>query len=395
MNDTVSGKTAIVGVGESRYYKRGGSPDSEFKLACQAILAAVEDAGLRVTDIDGFTSFSGERNDAMRLANALGIPELRFAGLAWIAGHAGAALTLAAAAVASGYANYVVTFRALAQGQFGRFGQFGGYGGSTGSAPEVAWPISHLAPYGFMAPGQTLGAIRTTRYMHDHNVGRDTLRAISMACYHHAQNNPNAVMYGRPLSVEDYENSRMIAEPLRLFDYCLENDGAAAVIVTTRERARDLKQKPAYILGVVQGSDERQLAPSLNNPMYATSNYTSVGRRLYEMAQVDPKDIDVCQLYDNFTGGVLMSIPELGFCQPEELDELCQFENLIAPAGKFPINTSGGNIAECYTHGMELVNEAVRQVRGTSLNQVPNVELSLFTSATLAGITGAGILSVA
>jgi acetyl-CoA acetyltransferase len=201
-----------------------------------------------------------------------------------------------------------------------------------------------------------------------------------MTSYRHAQNNPRAVMRGRELTEEIYENSRWIVEPFHLFDCCMENDGAAAVIVTSAERARDLKQRPAYILSAAQGSFLRQGATAHNAPDYATSNFKTVAPRLYQMAGVGPEDVDVLQSYENFTGGVLMSMVEHGFCEPEECNEFFTLENFAAPAGKLPLNTSGGNLAECYMHGLELITEAVKQIRGTSPNQVPDVEISMVTS---------------
>ena len=187
-------------------------------------------------------------------------------------------------------------------------------------------------------------------------------------------------MRGRPLSAEDYDNSRWIVEPFHLFDCCLENDGAAALILVSAERARDLRQKPAYLLAAVQGSPYRAGAGSHNSPDYASANFKTLAPRLYEMAGVGPADVDVVQSYENFTGGVVMSLVEHGFCKPEEANEFLTFENLSAPAGRLPLNTSGGNLAECYMHGLELQVEAVRQVRGTSPNPVPDVRVSLVAS---------------
>ena len=392
MAETLSGKTAIVGIGETAYYKRGASPDAEFKMALQAILRAVDDAGLRPHDLDGFVAFSSDRNEGYRLATALGIPDLKYSNIAGITGHGAGAVAHAASAVAAGYANYVVAFRALAQGQFGRFGQFGGYGGGAAAPSTVSHPGSFTVPYGVLAPVQSF-TMRTTRFMHDHGVKQDALRAISMACYHHAQRNPRAVMHGRPLSAEDYDNSRWIVEPQHLFDCCLENDCAAAVIVTTEERARDLQQKPVRILAAATGSDERQGAAAQGGPKFATANLTNVATRLFEMGGVSPQDVDVAQFYDNFSGAVMMSIVEHGFCRPEEVNDFVTFENLTWPNGALPINTSGGNIAECYVHGHGLILEAVRQVRGTSTSQINDVKISLATSAPLAPVTGSILLS--
>jgi acetyl-CoA acetyltransferase len=218
------------------------------------------------------------------------------------------------------------------------------------------------------------------RFMHDHNVGQEALRAIAMASYHHAQANPRAVMYGRPLTEEKYDESRWIAEPFHLYDCCQENDGAAAIILVSAERARDLQQTPAFVLGAAMGSTFR--VPSSPSSTFAapdlgSSHFKQCARRLYEMAQLEPEDVDVVQCYENFTGGVLMSLVEHGFFEPEEAMDFLKLENLIAPTGKLPLNTSGGNLAECYMHGLGLQIEAIRQVRGQSTSQVPNVDVSL------------------
>ncbi|MGA6971574.1 MAG: hypothetical protein WBY93_08090 [Candidatus Binatus sp.] len=372
--ETIKDKVAIAGIGETIYYKRGTAPVSEFRLACEAIIKAAEDAGIKVTDIDGIASYADDRNDASRLATALGIPDLAFANMFWGGGGGGGsgAVANAAAGIAAGYAKNVVVFRALAQGQFGRFGQ-----GSR--APSISGPAAYTLPYGLMSAAQMF-AMKVQRFMYDHDVQQDAFAAVALASYHHAQFNPRAVMHGRPLTREAYYESRWIVEPFHLFDCCLENDGAAAVILTSAERARDMKQKPAYLMAAAQGSDYRQNASAHNQPDYATSNFKTLAPRLYEMAGIGPRDVDVVQSYENFTGGVVMSLVEHGFFSADEVNEFCTFENFSAPDGKLPLNTSGGNLAECYMHGLELVVEAVRQVRGTSTCQVKDAEIALVAS---------------
>jgi len=372
--NTIKDKVAIVGIGETTYYKRGGAPVAEFQLVLEAILKAAEDAGIDPRDIDGYASYSNDRNDPPRLASALGSPDLSFSNMFWGGGGGGGsgAMANACAALVAGYSKYVVVYRGLAQGQFGRFGQ----------GPQlrtISGNMAYTAPYGLMSPAQSF-AMRVRRFMHDHNIGQDPLKAISLASYHHAQSNPRAVMFGRPLTPEDYDNSRWIVEPFHLFDCCMENDGGAAVIVTTAERARDLRQKPAYVLSASQGSDYRQAAGAHNAPDYGTSNFKTVAKRLYDMAGISPKDVSVCQSYENFTGGVMMSLVEHGFCAPDEVEEFMTFDNFKVEGGKLPLNTSGGNLAECYMHGLELITEATRQVRGTSTAQAPNVNISMVCS---------------
>ncbi len=371
---SLRGKVAVVGVGETTYYKRGGSEDAEFVLALKAILAACQDAGINPRDIDGFSSFSNDRSDPSRLSAALGMYELKFANMQWGGGGGGgsAALANAAAAITAGVADCVVVFRALAQGQFARFGQGPK---SSGVSGDPAYTI----PYGMMSPAQMF-AMRCIRHLHETGVTRDTYKAVSLATYHHAQNNPRAVMQGRPLTPEKYDEARWIVEPYQLYDCCMENDGAAALVLVSAEKARDLRHKPAYLLGATAGSEHRNAAPCHNAPLYATSSFTSLAPRLYQMAGVGPEDVDVLQSYENFTGGVVMSMIEHGFCSHEEANDFIRYENLLAEGGQLPLNTSGGNLAECYMHGLELIVEAVRQIRGESPNQVANANISMVTS---------------
>src|SRR5438552_7559414 len=190
---TLRGKVVVAGIGETTYYKHGKSPDPEFKLALMAILRACEDAGIGPREIDGFASYSNDRNDPSRIAAALGLPELRFSNMQWGGGGGGGAAAVgnAAAAVATGMADCVVVFRALAQGQFARFG----LGGQTAT---VSGEQAFTFPYGMISPGQRY-AMRAMRFLQDHNLGRDPLRAIALAPYQHGQPNPRAVMHGRPL----------------------------------------------------------------------------------------------------------------------------------------------------------------------------------------------------
>ena len=370
----IRGRVAVVGVGETVYYKHGQAPEPEVKLALKAVLAACRDAGIDPRTIDGFASYSNDRNDPSRLAAALGLPELRFSNMQWGGGGGGgsAAVGNAAAAIAAGHADCVVVFRALAQGQFQRFG----------AAPPAATASGEAAltfPYGVISPAQRF-AMRVMRFLHEHGIGPAAQRAIALASYHHAQNNPRAVMHGRPLTAEAYDDARWIVEPFRLFDCCMENDGAAALVLVAAERARDLKQRPAYLLGVAQGSEYRNAARGHNAPTYASASFTTVAPRLYAMAGVTPKDVHVVQSYENFTGGVLMSLIEHGFFAAEDANDFLTLDNLVAPGGRLPLNTSGGNLAECYMHGLELQIEAVRQLRGQSPNPVPAARVAMVIS---------------
>lgn len=373
MNErTLRGRTAIVGVGETTYYRHGQSPHAEFKLALMAVMNACREAGIKPHDIDGFASYGNDRSDAGRMAAALGIKELRFANMFWGGGGGGVcgAVGNAAAAVATGMADCVVAFRSLAQGQFARYGLGSG-------APVASGDDAFLFPYGVISPAQRF-AMKVTRFMHDHGIRQEALRAISLACYHHAQTNPNAVMRGRPLDEAKYDDSRWIIEPFfHLYDCCQENDGAAAVIVVPAERAKDFPNRPVYLLSCAQGCDHRSAAPVHNMPDYPSSHFSKLASQLYAMAKLAPSDMHTVQCYENFTGGVLMSLVEHNLVAAEEANEVLVKPNLLAPNGGMPLNTSGGNLAECYMHGLELVIEAVRQIRGTAINQVSRHETAI------------------
>ncbi|MCK1709276.1 MULTISPECIES: acetyl-CoA acetyltransferase [unclassified Bradyrhizobium] len=368
---TLKGRVAIVGIGETDYFRHGASPDPEFKLALKAILAACNDAGIDPRDVDGFASYSDDRNDATRLAAALGSRRLRAATMQWGGGGGGccAAVANAAASIVAGLADCVVVFRALAQGQYGRFGQ-------TTGINTISGEKAYLMPYGVLAPPQRF-AMRVRRYMHEHGVRQEALRAVALASYHHAQSNPRAVMHGKPLDAAKYDASRWIAEPFHLYDCCMENDGAAALVLVPAERAGEFRNKPVYLLGAAVGSGFRAGAIPHNVPNYAGASFDTVAPDLYRMAGVGPSDVGVVQCYENFTGGVVMALAEHGFFRPEEANDFLTIENLTATSGRLPLNTSGGNLAECYMHGFELVLEAVRQVRGVSTSQVRRNDVAM------------------
>lgn len=367
------GQAVVVGVGESTYYKRGEAPESEFQLACIAIRNALADAGLGPADVDGFASYM-DRNEPVRLSHALGTGSLRFTGQTFGGGGNGAASAVAQAdmAISAGYAECVVVFRALAQGQFFRYGQ-------ARKAPRARGRSAFVRPYGMLSAAQAC-AMQTMRYMHEHGVTQDSLAEVVLASYAHAQRNPRAVRYGSPLTREEYHASRWIAEPLHLYDCCPENDGAAAIVVTTPERARDCATEPVSIVAAAQGLEHRDGGAAFSETNFPTAHHRWVGEQLWERAGVDPADVPVAQFYENFTGLVLMAIAEMGFCEPEELNGFVADGGIQGPAGHLPINTSGGNLAEAYIHGFGNVVEAVRQIRGESTCQVPDAELSLSVS---------------
>jgi acetyl-CoA acetyltransferase len=385
-------QVVIAGIGHSGYYPRGKSPDPDFRLVLKAIFAACEDAGVSPKEIEGLSSYCGPPTDPRRVAAALGLAELKFAGLQWSAGGGGtaAAFANAAAAIIAGYCDCVAVIRSVKMDEATRYGQ--GYQKSEqAGASGYGFQGVDKAPYGVLSPASTL-SFQANRLVEMHGVPRAVFSAVSRASYHHAQNNPDALMRGRPLSEETYENARWIAEPYKLYDCCLENDGACAVLLTRSDRAKDLKSKPVHILSVGESASHRADAPAFNWPDFCSSGFRALAPRLYRQAGVGPTDIDVVQVYENFIPGVVMALEEFGLCTYENAKDVLRFDNLVAPNGSLPLNTSGGNLAEAYVLGMGHAIEGVRQLRGESRNQVANAKVCLVTGGPLTPMTSAMIL---
>jgi acetyl-CoA acetyltransferase len=364
------GSAAVVGIGQTPYYKRGTSPEPELKLALRAITAAAEDARVDVRDIDGFISYASERNDPAKLMPALGTRQVTFASLVWF--HGGglpATLNIAACAILSGQAEIVAIYRSMAERSSQRLRVMVAQNDTS----------SQYLVNGLDSPAQIL-ALRAQRMMQYHGVPQSALYATVAASYYHAKNNPRA--YGRSIEMnpEIYDHARLISEPYRLFDCSRENDAAACVLVVSAERARHLGQKPAYILSAPMGTMEGGGALEENwRPYYATAGQAELAQRLWKESGYGPQDVDVAQIYMNMNSMGIGAMIDHGFFTTERAGEFCTLENLIAPGGKLPINTSGGDLGEGFIHGMGLLPEAVRQIRGTSTNQVPDAKLSLVT----------------
>jgi len=257
------------------------------------------------------------------------------------------------------------------------------YGRVPGVEQVMISPNNHfgsIMPYGFATPPSWV-AMFTTRYMHEFGATSEQLGWVSIVCREYACRNPKAMFYGRPLTMEDYRDARMIVEPLRLFDCCVDTDGAVAIILTSTERAKDLKQTPAIILGATQGiATQGELMTSMYRPRISgipESWYTA--EELWRVSGVSPNDIDVAQFYDAFTPLIPMQLEEYGFCGVGEGAAFCEGGDRIRLGGDIPCNTSGGHLSEAYIHGMNLITEGVRQIRGTSTSQVEDAELSLVT----------------
>jgi len=374
---------AIAGIGQTAYAK--ALPPAAWELAVEAVLAACADAGVDIADVDGMCRFTApfETVSEAMLVRALGIRELSFFAQAPHGGEAlGAVVAHAAAAVSAGLANVVVVYRALSQSRGGRFGRADR--GAGESAADIVVPeqdnLSFAWPYGLMSPGQ-LFALWARRYATVHGLTDEdltrTLGTIAITQRQYANTNPAAMMRDRKLDWETYQNARMISEPLRLFDLCLENDGACAFVVTSAERARALRDDPVYVLsatqtlspyrepmGIYTGGEMLELFPP------------AAADRLFSQAGVSRKDIDVAELYDATSYMTLRSLESFGFAA-DGAGWRYVLDHGTGPDSPLPVNTHGGHLSEAYLHGMNGILEAVRQLRGTACNQVAGAEVAL------------------
>jgi len=388
-------EVAIVGIGQTAYAK--ALPGTAWELAIEAILAALADAGIDPKDVDGLCRFAPpfETVSEPQLVRALGIGELTFFAESPLGGEAlGAVIAHAAAAVKAGLASTVVVYRALSQSKGGRFGRADSRGpGGTGTGTGTGGPDSdaHVVvaeednrsfawPYGLLSPGQ-LFALWARRYaivnrLTDEDLTQ-ALGAIAITQRRYANNNPNAMMRDRKMDADDYRNARMISEPLRLFDLCLENDGACAYVVTGAETARALRDDPVYLLSATQTISPYREPMGIYVAGELLELFTpATAERLFADAGVGRGDIDVAEFYDATSYMPLRSLESYGFV-PDGQAWRYVTETGTGPDSPLPVNTHGGHLSEAYLHGMNGVLEAVRQLRGTASSQVAGPEIAL------------------
>ncbi|MDI9977968.1 lipid-transfer protein [Rhodococcus sp. IEGM 1307] len=386
----LSGKAAIAGIGATDFSKNSGR--SELRLAAEAVTAALDDAGLTPADVDGLTSFTMDTNTEAAVARSVGIPDLKFfSRIHYGGGAACATVQQAAMAVATGVADVVVAYRAFNERSGMRFGQV-----NSGLVQQVNSSGTDNAfsyPHGLSTPAAFVAMV-AQRYMHEYGATSEDFGRVAVTDRKHAATNPNAFFYGKPITLEDHQNSRFIAEPLHLLDCCQESDGGIAIVVTSPERAKDLKQKPAVIAAAAQGSGSDQyIMTSYYRPELAgLPEMELVGRQLWDQAGLGPQDMDLAVLYDHFTPYVLMQLEELGFCGRGEAKDFIA-DGAIDLDGSLPLNTHGGQLGEAYIHGMNGIAEGVRQIRGTSVNQVSGVQNVLVTAGT--GVPTSGLVLTA
>jgi len=386
MPTTLHDESAIAGIGQTRYSKNSGV--SELSLASEAVRAAIDDAGLAPRDVDGLVTYTMDSSDEIEVARSVGIGDLTF--FSQINYGGGAAVGLihqAAMAVATGSAKHVVVYRALNGRSGQRMGQ--GVSGNLITSDLIHW--SWYMPHGLLTPASWI-ALQAQLYMHQYGATPEHFGHVAVTQRRHAQKNPNAATYGKTMTMDDYLGSRMICEPLRLFDCCQEDDGGCALLITSPERARDLATSPAVIRAVTQASfaGQEQMTSFYRPDLASLPEMELAAKIVYEQSGLGPDDIDATCLYDAFTPEVLMQLEAFGFCGKGEAKDFVT-EDSLSVDGRLPNNTHGGLLSEAYLHGVNNIAEGVRLIRGTSCNQPPRVEHVLVTSGV--GVpTGALIL---
>ena len=380
----LSGKAAIAGIGSTEFSKDSGR--SELRLAAEATKAALDDAGIGPEEVDGLVTFTMDVNEEIELARTLAMGDITFfSRIHYGGGAACATVHQAAMAVASGAADVVVAYRALNGRSRQRFG--------ASAAEKAAGQLVHYSwyfPFGMLTPASWV-AMFALRYLHQYGATEEDFGLVSVACRAFAATNPAAWFYGQPITIEDHRASRWIVEPLRLLDCCQESDGGVAVVVTSAERARDLQQAPVIVEAASQGAgaDQEEMTSYYRDDIASLPESGLVGRRLWEESGLTPRDVQTAVIYDPFTPFVLLQLEEFGFCGRGEAKDFVR-EVGIGPDGEFPVNTNGGQLGEAYIHGMNGVAEGVRQVRGTAVNQVDDVEHVLVTAGV--GVPTSGLI---
>jgi len=365
-------RVAIAGIGSTPFAK--SLPASELSLACQAIVAALDDAGIPPAEVDGLSSFAMEPNREVEVARNVGMGNITWFSQVGYGGGAGCAVVgHAAMAVATGQCRVAVAWRARKRGARASrpWAQVGERVEGTGQ-----WS----RPWGLLRPVDEI-AMLARRYMHEYGATRDHLANVALAFRKHANRNPAAVMHERPLSREQYMESRWVSEPLCLFDNCLESDGACALVLVPAARAADLRQPPVLVHSYGQGiNPEHQTMTNYHRDDPLRGPAWACAEVLWRHAEFGPADVDVAQIYDAFSPLVPLSLEGYGFCGRGEGGPFTDDGAIEWPDGRLPVNTSGGGMSEAYVHGINLVVEGVRQMRATSTAQVAGAQTCLVTS---------------
>ncbi len=362
-------KAAITGVGETRYLR--GTEKTPLRLTLEACMAAIEDAGLSPRDVDGIINYAASGLVAEDFMTNFGMEDCKFSASTPMGGaSAVAAVQCAMLAVTGGLCNHVLI-------PLGRTGYSGArIGARLGMMPQFNLVAEFESPMGANAPAQYYAPM-ARRHMELHGTTSDQFAEVAMTMRRHAILNDNALMQ-KPMDLEGYYASRMIADPFRLFDCSLESDGACAVIVSSAERARDMASTPVYISGVAEGHPD---SPSTitQRPDLTRLGLAKAAPRAFAMADTKPDDMDVAEVYDCFTFTVICQLEDLGFCAKGEGGPFVE-GGRIGLGGELPVNTHGGLLSQAHMAGLNHVVELVRQLRGEcGPRQVEGAQVGLVT----------------
>lgn len=377
----VRNAASIAGVGCTEFSKHAGR--TELQLACESITAALADCGLAPADVDGIVSYTVDPVEETELIRSVGFQEITWSSRVPYGGGGSMGVLLhAASAIASGAADVVVAYRAIrARSGATRFG-----GAKTSPSPTSGHSgttaIQWCMPYGILTPASWM-ALNSVRYMHTFGVTSADIGRGVVQMRDYAATNPAAWFYQRPITLDDHQNSRWIVEPcIHLLDCCQETDGSVALVITSRERARDLPQVPVNIgAASAAGLFEQEIASDhYRGDLSIMEGSVALGRRLFDDTGFSRADVDVAMIYDAFSPILLMQIEALGFCDFGEAKGFVADGHLRLD-GSLPTNTNGGLIGEGYIHGLNLVLEATRQLRGTAVNQVTDARTALVTAS--------------
>lgn len=364
-------QTAIVGIGETEFSRN--LEESEFQLACRAIKLALDDAGIHPSEVDALSCYTYEETPEFEIARSVGMGGVHFLSQSPHGGGAGCgAVGQLALAIAAGVANVGVVWRSRKRGARSKRLWAG-----VRASVDDHWKWTR--PQGLLRPVDEV-AVLTRRYMHDHGLTREQLAEVALSMRAYAHNNPRALMGARPLSMDDYLGARMISDPLCLFDNCLESDGAVALVLVRSDRAADCRKPPVHIHAFSQGmKPQHQLMTDYHSADPLRSSSWTCAANLWHQSDIKAADIDVAQIYDAFSPLVLFSLEAYGFCGRGEAGDFIA-NGTLRPGGRLPVNTSGGSLAEVYLHGMNLMTEAVKQLRGEALTQIEGASTCLVTS---------------
>jgi acetyl-CoA acetyltransferase len=369
---------SIVGVGQTEFSKAAGR--SETQLACEAIVAALRDAGLTPSDVDGLVSYTIDPVEETELVRSIGAPLIRWSSrVPYGGGGSQGVLMHAAGAIASGAARVVVAYRAVRARSGARFGR-AQVGGGPVSAHSGTTAAQWCRPFGVLTPASWF-SLNVTRYMHTYGVTSADFGRAVVQLRDYAATNPNAHFFGRPITLEDHQSSRWIAEPgIRLFDCCQETDGAVALVVTSPEQARGAAAPVHIVATAASGLFEEEIATNHYRPsIEVMEGSVALADQLFDHG-INRADVDVALVYDAFSPILFMQLEGLGFCGFGEAKDFVA-DGHLGPAGQLPCNTNGGLIGEGYIHGLNLTLEAVRQLRGTAANQIIGARTALVTAS--------------